>query len=104
GPRRPALADCPPGARLQGAARTPRRRDEPVRRCRRRSAADQELRPPPAGVVPPRPPDHLAGHGRRTFRRSAHTAGKLVAVSIRLEKYQAVGNDFLILLDADGTR
>ena len=46
-----------PGARLQGAARPPRRRGAALDEARRPGRPPHPpLRPPPAGVVPPRPP------------------------------------------------
>src|SRR5205085_10057975 len=48
---------------------------------------------------------HLAGDSERSSRPFARPPGKLVAVTppVQLDKYQALGNDFLVLVDADGT-
>ena len=56
-PARP-LPHRPPGPRLQGAARPPRRRRHPRRGARPGRPPHRPLRPPPVGVVPPRPPHH----------------------------------------------
>ena len=55
----------PPGPRLQGAARPPGRRVHRGRGGRPRRPPHPALRPPPAGLVPPRPPHHLGRRRRR---------------------------------------
>src|SRR5205823_470135 len=101
-PRAPDVTHRPTGARLQGTARSRRRSLHSGGGLRLGRSAHAGLLSPPAHVVPARSPDHLAGHRGRSSRSCARPPGKLVSVT--LEKYQALGNDFLIVVDPDARK
>ena len=72
-----------------------------------RARADVRRNPPlcaPAAVlVPPRPPDHLAGRcGRRQCRRHAAAYGGTYPDQVKFAKGHGTQNDFVLLPDLDG--
>src|SRR5581483_6973024 len=66
--------DRPPGPRLQGGARPCRRGGSPRRLRGGGRAPDEGVRPPPAGLVPPRPARPVARDGQRPHAAAPRAA------------------------------
>ena len=102
--RRPAglSRTAAPGARLQGAARPPRRGgcalDEAVDQIDR---AHPPVRRPPGAMVPSRPARTLGRHRARPGRRSGAGRARSTARhdTLDLTKHHGLGNDFLVVFD-----
>ena len=98
-----------PGPRLQGAARPPRRRRSPSTRRSTSPSAAPAASPAasgPGSAAIPASPGSTPTPGRPTGTSSwtRLRGGRRLDDRMRLTKHHGLGNDFLVLLDLDGTR